>query len=171
LCKEKSFETENDYFYQKIRKMNQTFDINVTSRNIVSKFLSGYTLEQLNAIPDGYSNNLIWNIGHIIVTQQLLVYKISDLPMMISNELVEKYKKGTKPEHIATQTEVDEMKSLLFETINQTKVDYDKQTFENYKEYPTSTGFTLKSVEDALVFNNFHEGLHIGIMMSIRKFV
>ncbi|MFV5701564.1 DinB family protein [Flavobacterium sp. XS2P12] len=151
--------------------MNQTFDVNATSRNMVSKFLAGYTLEQLNTIPEGFSNNLIWNIGHIIVTQQLLVYKLSGLPMMISDELVEKYKKGTKPEHIAIQTEVDEIKSLLFETINQTKADYDNQIFKNYNEYPTSTGFILKSVEDALAFNNLHEALHIGIMMSIRKFI
>ena len=151
--------------------MNQTFDVNATSRNMVSKFLAGYTLEQLNTIPEGFSNNLIWNIGHIIVTQQLLVYKFSGLPMMISDELVEKYKKGTKPEDIAIQTEVDEIKSLLFETINQTKADYDNQIFKNYNEYPTSTGFILKSVGDALAFNNLHEALHIGIMMSIRKFI
>lgn len=151
--------------------MEQTFDVSTTSRNMISKFLEGYTLEQLNTIPVGFSNNLIWNIGHVIVTQQLLVYKLSGLPMMISDEMIEKYKKGTKPEHIATQTEVDEMKSLLFETINQTKVDFDSKIFNNYNEYPTSTGFILKGIEGALVFNNFHEGLHIGLMMNIRKFI
>jgi hypothetical protein len=172
LCKENSFETENDYFYQKNKKMNQLFDVSTTSRNMVSKFLSGYTLDQLNTIPEGFSNNLIWNIGHIIVSQQLLVYKLSGLPMMVSDELVEKYKKGTKPEHIATQAEVDEIKSLLFETINQTKVDYENKIFENYMEYTTSTGdHVLRNAEDAMAFCNFHEGLHIGIMMIIRKFV
>ena len=172
MCKENSFDTENDYFYQKNKKMNQLFDVSTTSRNMVSKFLSGYTLEQLNTIPEGFSNNLIWNIGHIIVSQQLLVYKLSGLPMMVSDELVEKYKKGTKPEHIVTQAEVDEIKSLLFETIQQTKVDYDNQIFKNYMEYTTSTGnHVLRNAEDAMAFSNFHEGLHIGNMMSIRKFI
>ncbi|SFE58775.1 DinB family protein [Flavobacterium xueshanense] len=152
--------------------MNQLFDVSTTSRNMVSKFLSGYTLDQLNTIPEGFNNNLIWNIGHIIVSQQLLVYKLSGLPMMISDELVEKYKKGTKPEHIVTQAEVDEIKSLLFETISQTKVDYDNKIFKNYMEYTTSTGdHVLKNAEDAMAFSNFHEGLHIGNMMSIRKFI
>ena len=152
--------------------MNQLFDVSTTSRNMVSKFLSGYNLDQLNTIPEGFSNNLIWNIGHIIVSQQLLVYKVSGLPMMVSDELVEKYKKGTKPEHIVTQAEVDEIKSLLFETIQQTKVDYDNQIFKNYMEYTTSTGnHVLRNAEDAMAFSNFHEGLHIGIMMSIRKFI
>ena len=152
--------------------MNQLFDVSTTSRNMVSKFLSGYNLDQLNTIPEGFNNNLIWNIGHIIVSQQLLVYKLSGLPLLVSDELVEKYKKGTKPEHIVTQAEVDEIKSLLFDTIQQTKVDYDNQIFQNYTEYTTSTGdHVLKNAEDAMAFSNFHEGLHIGIMMSIRKFI
>ena len=151
--------------------MNLTFDISRTSRRMIAPFLENYTLEQLNTIPEGFSNNLIWNIAHIVVTQQLLVYKFSGLPMMISDELVEKYRKGTKPEHIATQAEVDEIKDLLFATIDQTEADFEKKIFKNFAEYPTSTGFVLKSAVDAMVFNNFHEGLHLGILMSIRKFI
>ena len=151
--------------------MKQTFDVNTTSRTMVSKFLENYSLEQLNKIPEGFSNNLIWNIAHIIVTQQLLVYKLSGLPMMVSDELVEKYRKGTQPEREVTQSEVDEIKRLLFKTIEKTKEDFENKVFENFQEYPTSTGFVLTSVEGAMVFNNFHEGVHIGIMMSIRKFL
>jgi hypothetical protein len=151
--------------------MNQLFTITATSRNLVSKILENHSLEQLNKIPEGFSNNLIWNIGHIVVTQQLLVYKLSGLKMMVSDELVEKYKKGTKPEQEVTQVEVDEIKSLLFATIEKTKKDYESGIFKNFQEYPTSTGFILKNVADAMAFNNFHEGLHIGILMSLRKFV
>ncbi|WP_290867927.1 DinB family protein [Flavobacterium sp.] len=151
--------------------MNQTLNVNTTSRNMISKILENFTLEQLNKIPDGFSNNLIWNAAHVIVTQQLLVYKLSGLPVMVSEEMIEKYKKGTKPEQDATQAEVDEIKSLLFSTIEKTKEDYTNGIFENYNEYPTSTGFVLTSAEGAMNFNNFHEGLHIGIMMSLRKFL
>ena len=151
--------------------MNQTFDITRTSRKILSQFLEKYTLDQLNKIPEGFSNNLIWNIAHIIVVQQMLVYKLSGLPMNVSDEMVNAYKKGSKPEHIASQSEVEEIKILLSKTIDQTEKDFDNGVFKNFEEYPTSTGFVLKSTQDAMVFNNFHEGLHIGIMMSIRKFL
>ena len=152
--------------------MNQLFDVSTTSRNMISKFLSGYSLDQLNTIPEGCSNNLIWNIGHVIVSQQMLVYKLSGLPMMISDELVEKYKKGTKPEHPASQAEVEELKALLFTTIQQTQLDYEAKLFQNYHEYTTSTGnHVLKNAEDAMAFSNFHEGLHLGIMIIIRKFL
>lgn len=151
--------------------MEQLFKVTRTSRNILSQFLDKYTLEQLNTIPEGFSNNLIWNIAHVVVTQQLLVYKFSGLPMMVSDEMVEKYKKGTKPEQEVSQVEVDEIKSLLLDTIEKTEEDYGNGIFKNYQEYPTSTGFVLTSAEGAMTFNSFHEGLHIGIIMSIRKFL
>jgi hypothetical protein len=138
---------------------------------MVAPFLENYTLEQLNKIPEGYNNNLIWNIGHIVVVQQLLVYKLSGLPISVSDEMVAKYMKGTKPEDIATQADVDEIKALLFKTLDQTEVDYSDKKFNSFQEYPTSTGLVLKSAEDAMAFNCFHEGLHIGVIMSIRKFV
>jgi hypothetical protein len=162
---------ENEYFYQKFKKMQHTFDITNTSRKILSQFLEKYSLEQLNKIPEGFSNNLIWNTGHIVVVQQMLVYKLSGLPMNISEEMVEKYKNGTKPGDYVTLAEVDEIKALLLKTIDKTKEDFDNKIFKNFLEYPTSTGYTIKSAEDAMAFNYFHEGLHIGIMMGIRKFL
>lgn len=151
--------------------MNTSLDVTRTSRKMLSQFLKGYNLGQLNTIPEGHNNNLIWNIAHIIVVQQMLVYKLSGLPMKISDTLVEKYKKGTKPEQDATQAEVDEINNLLMETIDQTEIDLNNNIFVSFQEYPTSTGFVLKSVKDAMVFNSFHEGIHIGAILSLRKFI
>ncbi len=151
--------------------MRDTFEVNSTSRKMLDTYFENYTLEQLNKIPEGFSNNLIWNIAHVIVTQQLLVYKFSGLPMMVSDEMVEKYRKGTKPEQDVTHAEAEKIKELLFDTLHKLEVDYNNGIFVNYQEYPTSTGFILKNVVGAIEFNNFHEALHIGIMMSLRKFI
>lgn len=67
--------------------MESTFRIWKTSRKLYLEYFDKYTLNQLNKVPDGFSNNLIWNIGHIVVAQQAY----------ISNELFELYKPGTKP--------------------------------------------------------------------------
>lgn len=151
--------------------MHQVFEITRLSRKIIAEYLEHYTLEQLNKVPEGFNNNLIWNIGHIVVVQQMLVYNLSGLPMMVSPEMVEKYKRGTKPEHLISQAEVDEIRSLLFETINQTKADLNSKIFKTYTEFTTLSGFTMRNVEDALAFNYYHEAMHIGMMMSIRKFI
>ena len=151
--------------------MEQTFELNRTLRKLIAPFLEELSLDQLNTIPEGFTNNLFWNIAHVVVTQQLLVYKLSGLPMLISDELVDKYKKGSKPELAATQEDVDQIKSLLFETIDQTQADYGSGVFTQFTDYPTSSGFVLKNVQDALAYNNFHEGLHLGILMSMKKIV
>ena len=151
--------------------MHRTFEITRTSRKVLSQFLEKYTLEQLNTIPHGYSNNLIWNIGHIIVVQQMLVYNLSGLPMMVSAEMIAKYKKGTRPEHNTDQNEIEEMKRLLFATIDHSEVDFTNNIFKTYQEFTTMSGFTIKSAEDAMAFNYYHEGVHTGMMMQIRKFI
>ncbi|WP_396165556.1 DinB family protein [Flavobacterium sp.] len=151
--------------------METSFNINQTSRTVLRNFLENHSLEQLNAIPEGFSNNLIWNIGHCIVVQQMLVYKLSDLPMMIYDEMADKYKRGSKPEHSVSQIEVNEMKALLFSTLEKTKKDFSEKLFQNYNEFTSMSGFTMKSATDAIEFNNYHEALHLGIMMQIRKFI
>lgn len=151
--------------------MEYTFRINHLGRNVLLKFLENHTLEQLNKIPEGFSNNLIWNIGHIVVVQQMLVYRLSGLPMMVSDAMVAKYMKGTKPEADVTQEEIEEMKSLLFATLEQAKKDFQEGIFKSYNEFTTSTGYTVKNAHDAMEFNNYHEGMHTGIMMQIKKFL
>jgi len=149
--------------------MNWTFDICLKNRNILEGFLNQFSLDELNKIPDGFSNNLIWNIAHVIITQQLLVYGNSQLPMLVSDEMVAKYRKGTKAEHDVNQEEVNEIKTLLFSTLEKTQDDYFNGHFKNYIEYTVSTKSTLTNVEQALEFNNFHEGIHLGYILALKK--
>lgn len=151
--------------------MNSVFEVQKTIREILLKILDDHSLEQLNKIPTGFGNNLIWNIAHCVSTQQVLVYKLSGLPMMVSEEFINKYRKGTKPEGDVSQAEVDGIRTLLSTTLEQVQKDLADGIFQTYTEYTTSMGYTLKNINGALDFNNYHEGIHTGIVMSIRKFV
>ncbi|HYD91501.1 MAG TPA: DinB family protein [Flavobacterium sp.] len=151
--------------------MKTEFETNRTSREVYARYFENYTLEQLNKVPQGFSNNLIWNIGHIIVSQQLLVYGGSGQAMHVSQDLINKYMRGTRPEGDVTQQEADEIKNLLFWPIDKAEEDYNAGLFTTYTERKTQMGFLLKTVNDAIAFNNYHEGIHLGIMMSIRKFL
>lgn len=152
--------------------MHTSLQVTIASRELLQKFIDSHTLEQLNRIPEGFKNNIIWNIGHVVVTQQLLAYKLSGLEMMVTDDMVAKYQKGSAPKENVSQEEVDTIKSLLFSTINKTQKDLENGLFQNYMEYTVSTAnFTLKSIEDGMQFNNFHEGIHVGIILQLRKFV
>lgn len=151
--------------------MKTSFDISRNSRDKLLAVLESHSLEQLNKVPAGFSNNLIWNIAHIVVVQQMLVYKLSGLQMQVSDEMVEKYKRGTKPEADVTAAEVEAVKKLLHTTINTTEKDYNAGLFQEYAEFKTMSGFVIKNAAEAIEFNNYHEGIHTGIVMSIRKFI
>ncbi|WGD35970.1 DinB family protein [Olleya sp. YS] len=149
--------------------MDFAFDTTIKNRTLLKHFLETFTLEQLNKVPEGYSNNIFWNVAHTVVTQQLLVYKLSGLPMIISDDLVETYRKGTKVERDVTQAEVDLVKGLLFSTIEKTKEDYNNRLFQTYHEYTVTTKSTLTNVDEAIAFNNFHEGIHLGYILALKK--
>ncbi|OGS81361.1 MAG: hypothetical protein A3G95_00745 [Flavobacteria bacterium RIFCSPLOWO2_12_FULL_31_7] len=151
--------------------MNTIFKSIKRSREIYASYIENYTLEQLNTIPDGLRNNLIWNIAHIIVSQQRLAYLLSGNETLISEEFTNKYVNGTIPDGNATQEEVDEIKQLLFSTIEQTILDYENGKFDNYTETQTRTGFLLTNIEEAMLFNHYHEGIHLGFMMKIKRFI
>ena len=151
--------------------MEATFRIWQTSRGIYLKFLENYSLEQLNTIPQGMSNNLIWNIGHVIVSQQKLVYALSGLPMHIPDSLFEKYQNGSRPDGKTSQAEVEEIKQLLSEMVEKTKADFEAGIFKEFHPYQTKTGFHLGTWKEAMEFNNYHEGIHLGIMLQIKKFL
>lgn len=149
--------------------MDFAFDTTLKSRKFLKDLLENLTLEQLNKVPDGFNNNIIWNVAHTIVTQQLLVYKLSAMPMIVSDELVEMYRKGTKVERDVTQAEVDLIKGLLFSTIEKTKEDYENRVFQTYHEYTVTTKNTLTNVDEAIAFNNFHEGIHLGYVLALKR--
>lgn len=149
--------------------MNCSFDIALKNRAILYKFLTDFSLDQLNVVPKGYRNSIYWNIAHVVVTQQLLVYKLSGIPMLIETDMVDIYRKGTKTDRGATQQEVDYLKSVLFSTIEQTQKDYTLDLFKNYTHYTVSTKSTLTCAEEAIEFNNFHEGIHLGYILAMKN--
>lgn len=151
--------------------MNSMFAITLRNRNILENFLNNFTLDQLNKIPVGFKNNIFWNIAHVVATQQLLVYKLSKLEMLLPEEWVNEFKKETKPERNYSQVDLDYLKDVLYSTISQTEKDYNENNFKEFINYETTNKFLLNCVEDSIQFNNFHEGMHLGIIMQMKKFV
>ena len=148
--------------------LEYTLDITRKNRIILKNFLESIALEDLNTIPEGYNNNIVWNIAHVVATQQLLVYKLAGATPRVSQEFIDKYRKGTKPEESVNQDEIDQISVLLESTLEQTVEDYKDGKFKGFTEYTVSTGSTLSSVEEAIGFNNFHEGIHLGSVLALR---
>lgn len=147
--------------------MKEQFKILKACRENTIAVLDRCDVEELNVVPSGYNNNLIWNASHMIVVQQLLTYKLSKNIPIIESSLIEKYGKGSKSDGMASQEEVTSIKELLYSTRVTLEEDYNNGLFKEYRRYMTSFGYEIPSIEDAIGFNNAHEGLHLGYMMSM----
>jgi len=140
-----------------------------TSISNVASIVEALSVEQLNKIPEGFSNNVIWNIAHLTVTQKLLIYGLSGNDLGLPSAFVEKYRKGSSPNEIVSEAGC---KAIIEQFKNQLaglQQDLEKGIFKEYKEYPTSYNFTIKSLEDAICFNNLHYGLHVSTLLKLKK--
>ena len=141
-----------------------------TRKNILN-LTNSLTVAQLNTKPQGFNNTLGWNLGHVVVTQQLLVYKLAGRPLRIDQEMIDRYRQGTQPEADLSEGELSQLKHLLMEAVAWASTDLAQPAPTEFQEYPTSYGVTLHSQADAFAFNTIHEGLHLGYMMAMRKLV
>ncbi|MDG1980825.1 MAG: DinB family protein [Flavobacteriaceae bacterium] len=151
--------------------MKVQFDILTKTRAIVLYYIKDLSLDQLHIVPVGFNNNIAWNIAHLVVTQQLLHYKLSENDCLVSDELITAYQKGTSPSVKFSQQAFDEVLELFQGLPSTLEEDFEAGIFKEYSAYKTSTGFVIDSMEKAIIFNNFHESLHLGVIMSLKKLV
>lgn len=151
--------------------LDSVFSVNYKNRDLLEKIFDSLTLEELLHIPEGFSNNILWNIGHVIAVQQLLVYKRCGFETFVPDSFVKSYAPRTFPSDEITLKEAEEVRSFLHNTIHQTEQDFLAQKFQTYETFTARSTFVVDSVVKAIVFNNFHEGMHLGIILSLKKFV
>ena len=151
--------------------MKEHLSIFAHNRTIYSRFLNNFSLQQLNTVPEGFNNNIIWNVAHALATQQSIMYTLSDLKPVVPQSWIDGYRKGTKPEGDVSQEFVDAIDAALMSTMEQLKKDIEAGVFENYQPYTTSTKMELNSFATAFPFVLFHDGLHIGSVLALAKLV
>lgn len=153
--------------------MEKLIKVIKASRNKLLSTIAELSTAELNYIPAGFKNNLAWQIGHLVVSQQILCYKLSGNKFVIEEELIDLYKNGSKPERDFSETEITQMKGYLLSTIDQLEIDLKTNLFANFTPYTISTypGLTLENVEDSVTFIVSHDGLHYGCSLGLKKLV
>ena len=147
------------------------FDTLLQLRQNTLKRVENLSTSQLNKIPEGHNNNIIWHIGHMVASQQLLCYANSGATPLLAMEFLDKYRKGTSPVGWEKMVSLDEMKPLFLDTAFAFEKDYLAKKFNAYKSYTTSAGVTLSSIDDAITYSYGHENLHYGNIITMLKLI
>lgn len=150
--------------------MKTQFQLLNNTRGHFIKLAQGLSIDQLNHISQGCTNNIAWNLGHILASQMGLCYRLAGVESLINKETWTMYKIGTKPERLFTQDEVNTVITQLLTTATQMETDYNNGIFKTYTPY-VAAGFELNSIEDAITYNNIHEAYHYGVAANIKKIV
>ena len=151
--------------------MEKLFKTALFTRSSLLKIMEKRSNEELLIIPENFRNSIFWNVAHLLVTQQLLCYKMSGLEIKIDESMVSKYGKGSIATENVSASDIQYVKDHLVDAMKVTQNDYDQGLFKDFNSYMTSTGIELKSLEDAISFSAFHDGIHLGVVLSLMKIV
>ena len=145
------------------------FEILKASRTRLLQLVETVDNKILFKIPETFNNNIVWQIGHCITSQQRHMYMRSGLPMHISQEFMEMFKIGSSPYTWKRSPDIDEIKHLLLYTVNQLSKDLKAGIFADYHPFSLPLGITVNNHIQALQAANFHEAEHSGIIFSYLK--
>lgn len=141
-------------------------------RSYILDKVSHLTTQQLNEIPQGLNNNIIWNLGHLISAQQSICYIHADLPIVVDEKFYIPFRPNKKPEGIIQSPEIKNIKEVLIESIEKFDCDFRENIFEGYKPWLAKPyGVQISNINDAISFLNYHEGLHAGTMIAMMNLV
>jgi hypothetical protein len=149
--------------------MEKQFEIIRQTRKFLLNLVSDLSLEELNEIPPGFNNNIIWNLGHIVAAQAGVCYVRGGFPLPIDEKFFLAYKPDSKPTGPVSEAEFDAIKEMMFSTIDTLMEDYKNNAFEGYKPWMNRYGVEHTSIDDSIIFLPFHEGLHMGYIMAQKR--
>ncbi|ANI88650.1 hypothetical protein A9P82_04715 [Arachidicoccus ginsenosidimutans] len=140
------------------------------TRELFLNLINELSIEQLNKIPEGFNNNIIWNFGHIVVGTQLLAYVRTGVKPDLNVQFREKFQSGSKPESFISQEEINMLKEQLISTISQIEEDEKNHVFANMIPCSTNTyGYEMKTFDEVLTCIQSHESLHYGYARAQKK--
>ena len=151
-------------------------DILIGTRQRMANKLQELTPEQWFTQPDGFANNVAWNVGHLIMAQQGLCYARLGIDVPLGARMAEfraMYGGGTSPADWDENPDTDELLRLFVELPQQMPTDIAAGKFEGYvKPDPVEGRFPPPdSVMHAMIFNQHHEGMHAGAIDDLLGFM
>ena len=131
--------------------------------------LEGLDTDRMLALPDGRDDNILWNVGHLLCSLSRLTYVFSGQPLPIPEHYLTLFGKGTSARHWDEAPDIDEVLGHFNRLPKQIEQDFLAHRFTGYKALEIVPGKTISSVEEAVSFHCFHEGLHIGMIITLKE--
>ncbi|MEQ2525231.1 DinB family protein [Bacillaceae bacterium CLA-AA-H227] len=124
------------------------------------------TAEEAESIPNGFNNNIRWNLGHVYLDQYLWIQSVTKEKVNVPAEFQSWFAYGTSPSDFTKETPtLEELIVLLEQQPEDIKSVYGERLEE--KLVPTEMG--MHTIEQVLIRTIFHEGMHLQAILDIKK--
>lgn len=153
--------------------MNKTLsNLHKFSSSRLSALLEELNPDEWLTQPAGFANNIAWNVGHLLLVRQNLIYRNSGLDNGMDELMSAMYKPGSSPADWENQPDGAALLDLLKAKSAQLTADVEAGVFNDisFKSFELG-GTPIDSVDAAASFNLFHEGLHLGNINDIRDVI
>lgn len=131
--------------------------------------LEGLSDQQMLTIPEGRDDNILWNVGHLLCSLSRLTYVFSGHPLPIPEGYLALFGKNTSARDWTANPDVQSILDRFVELAKQIEFDYQNGIFTEYKSLQIVPEDDIASVEEAIAFHCFHEGLHIGKVLTLKE--
>lgn len=148
------------------------FQFAIAIRKKVADKIRKLTIEQLNTIPAGCNNNIAWQLGHLVVSSEILCYHRTGAQPDKEIALADKYRNGSRPEAFISQEEVDLLLQRFLNSYDAILADHDKGAFKHITPYATHTfGVEMTTIAEVFDVCSHHDVLHAGQISIIERLV
>lgn len=127
---------------------------------------------QVDSVPEGFNNNIRWNLGHVYLSQEQFAFGFAQDPMVVPDGFTELFGRDSKPSEWKVQPPtLPVLIQLLEDQTNRIEEKLNNRLYEVVaKPLTMLSGLTLKTIGEYLTFSMYHEGMHVQTIKMLKKF-
>jgi len=123
-------------------------------------------------VPEGFNNNIRWNLGHVYLSQERFAFAFAQEPMVVPDGFLELFGRDSKPSEWKVQPPT--LPALIQLLEDQTSRIEDKlnSRLDEVVSKPLimPSGLILKTIAEYLTFSMYHEGMHVQTIRMLKRF-
>ncbi|WP_336776450.1 DinB family protein [Paenibacillus sp. MMO-58] len=143
-------------------------------RQVTLNTVRGLSEAMLDRVPDGFNNNIRWNLGHIYVVQERFAFHFAGESVHLPDGFERWFAKGTKPGDWQEEGQLPKLADLLEllagQPIRIAEKLHDRIDEQVAVPFTTGTGLTLHTIGEFLSYTLYHEGIHFNSISLLKRF-
>ena len=147
----------------------QAVDLTRFIRGLMLGQLEGLSDDDWCAIPEGLSNNILWNAGHIAFYQSAFLLKHFGQPTPVPDSFKDPFKAGSNPKEWTEKPDAAAVIAALKALPDAIAAADAAGAYASCKEFKLGDRLTMTDPFEIFMFHAMHEGVHNGRIIAIKK--